>query len=283
LVTKSEKVSVSADLEGTGQLLHLYRSLWKARARRSRIAGRVYLVLSAFFLILSYFTRYLLFEVIAIISLLLGVALTFVSLEKYVKLSVLNESSASLLSSLSDLIENSKVHGKAVYIPTSSKTLVFIPKDEYQDNEVDYSEIKGIKLDERGVVMSSPGMFLKRLYERELGCNAENFDLPYLIEWIPRILVDNLKIAEKMEIAKRNDAIQVKLIGPIFSRLCEEKRIGLACKTIGCPVCSSIGDILAQSARRVVFYKGCEYAPDKSQLIWHYTLGSYVRSIGTKD
>jgi hypothetical protein len=264
-------------------LLKFYESLWRARARRSRTVGTIYLVLSMIFLILSYFTRYLVFEVIAIISLLLGVALVFVSLEKYIKLNVSTEALASALLPLNDLIDGLKVQGKAAHVPTGSEAVIFMPNSECQMSEVNYREIKESKSSEKGIVLPSLGIFLKRLYERELGCKAEILDLSALLDWLPKVLVDDLKMAEKMEIARKNDEIRVKLTEPVFSRLCMEKRISRVCETVGCPICSSIADMLAASAGSVVFYKGCEYFSDKNQLTWHYTIGPNLKDKEAKD
>jgi hypothetical protein len=282
LMRRKSKAPASADSENEASL-NLYRSLWKARARQSRFIGTVYLVLSIAFIVLSFYTRYLLFEVIALVSLMLGVALVLMSLEKYVKLSILNETSASLLLSLSDILENLKIQGKAVHIPTESEVLVFVPREGNGNNRVNYGDIRETKIDETGVVMTSPGSFLKRLYERELGGLAENFDLLSLTKWLPRVLAENLKMAEKVEIVSKSDDVEVKFLSPIFGDLCNDEKVVSVCKTIGCPICISVADMLARSTGRVVFFKGCEHAPDLSQLTSSYTLGPYLGSSETKD
>jgi len=258
------------------ELLLLHKSLWKARGRRSKIAGTVYLIISAFFLILSFFTRYIVFEVISILSLLLGVMLVLVGLEKYVKLSVAEEALASAMLPINSLIEHLELKGKAAYIPHSSEVFVFIPKKE--NNKAVLKKVKELAISEKGLVTLSPATFLAELYERELGGNVKKFDLDYLFKWLPKMLVDDLKIAEKIEITRDEDRVRFELYEPLFSHLCEEERISAACKTVGCPICGSLANLLAKNTERIVFYHGCVYDSNKKRLTTSFTLGPSIKS-----
>jgi len=164
-------------LESTGALVdvedeigQLRRYLWRARGRHSRRAGTFLLIVSVAFFVLAYVTRYIVFEVTSIASLLLGAVMIFTSLEPYMKTRAANEAIYSSLRILEDFLNRLNARGKAVYIPPApehNQGMVFVFTPGYSDlpnlkklmdeNEVIYPE---------GVLFPSPGNSLVELYER---------------------------------------------------------------------------------------------------------------------
>lgn len=268
----------SAEVTRRDDLLHLYKSLWKARGRRSKVAGVVYLVLSAIFFLLSYFMRYIVFEIVSILCLILGVALIFISMERYVKLDVANEALISALLPINRLVASLKFGGRAAYIPRNSDVFVFLDEEGKGITEEGLREIEAAGMfEEKAVVLPSLGVFLTRLYEREFAGSFQGVALDYLIQWLPRVIVDGLKIAEKADILREEDKIRVKVVDFAFYRVCEEASINLVCKKVGCPFCASIANALAINTQRIVFYRGCEYSQDTRGLAISYELGPSVK------
>jgi len=256
------------------ELLLLRKVLWKVRGRRSRTAGTVYLVLSALFLILSYFTRYIVFEIISIIALFLGVTLVLVSFEKYVKLTVAEEALVSAFLPINRLIEDLKLKGKATYIPRGSEVFVFISKENKAKSVL--KKLDGAMINEKGLIIPSPSTFLTKFYERELGGNLSDFDLNYFFECFSRIVSDDLKLAEKVEITHDDKRVLLKLYQPLFNRFCEEKSVHSVCKHVGCFVCGSFASLLAKKTKRMISYKECTYDPKEKKTIVKLVLGPSI-------
>jgi len=255
----------------------LRKKLWRARGRHSKAAGVTLLAISVIFLIFAYITRYIVFEVTSIVALLLGVILIFTSIEPYVKMDVANRAALSSLAALSEILAYLKVEGKAVHIPPTgnqSAGRIFIP----MHSESSLPTLEEITKDQlvisgKGLLLPSTGNALLQLYEKELG-NLRNIDFNYLVEWLPRILVDGLQMAEKMEITRKGDDIHVKLASSAFRYLCQQaETTNLICGTINCPMCSSIADAIAKNTNRIVYCKKCGYDPLRLETTAHFVLG----------
>ncbi|MEM3641439.1 MAG: hypothetical protein QXH37_05925 [Candidatus Bathyarchaeia archaeon] len=267
----------------TEELLRLRKSLWKTRGRKSRATGAVFLALSGIFLALAYYTRYVVFETLSIVCLPLGIIFVFLSVESYVKLTVANEALISALLPLSRLLEHLGIQGKAVYFPKQTddeNSVLFILKgdDVALLNYAKITESDNIAISKEGVIFPSLGTNLVQLYQNELG-DLRNFNLEYLLEWLPRVLVDGLQIAEKAQMLLEGELLHVKFIEPVFRHVCLHREVNILCKTIGCPLCSSIADAIARNTNRIIFFLQCSY--DSKSHIVHATfrLGPDIKSL----
>lgn len=269
------------------ELARLRMRLWKARGRRSRITGAAFLFISGFFLFLAYITRYIVFEVISILALLLGVVFVFTGMESYMKVNVANRAVISSLIPLTSLLNHLKVKSKAVYIPSASKNhsqKIFLPMQS-RNSIPTFDEImkeNSTAFLEKGILLPSIGSALLRLYEEELG-DLRNFDLEYLMAWLPRVLVDGLKMAEKVEITRKMDEIHVKITDSIFGYVCQQPAIKVVCEVTGCPVCSSIGEAVSKNTGQIVYYQECEYNPLTRETDIFYRLGPSLETLKRKN
>jgi len=269
---------VERPLTDSNESLELLRKkLWRARGRHSKAAGVALLIISVIFLILAYVTRYIMFEVTSIVALLLGAILVFTSIEPYVKMDVANRAAISSLAALSEILAYLKIEGKAAHIPPTrnqSKGRTFIP----MQSESSLPTLEEITKDRvvipgKGLLLPSTGSALLQLYERELG-DLRKIDFDYLVEWLPRVLVDGLQMAEKMEITRNGEDIHAKLTSSAFRHLCQQAETSnLICETINCPMCSSIADAIAKNTNRIVYYKKCSYDPSSLETTAHFVLG----------
>ena len=258
------------------EILRLRRRLWLARGRKSRMAGITLLTLSAAFLILAYISRYLVFEAISILTLLTGTIFIFTDLESYVKARVASEAIVSSLIPLNQLLDRLKACEGAIYVPDPKKegsVKVLMPRGRELNGGGGFPPT-----DVDGIPVSSTGSGLLQLYRREFG-SFRNVTLPYLAEWLPRILVEDLKIAEGVEIVQDGAEVHVRLISPAFRQVCQRReRIENVCKLVGCPISSSIAEALAETTGRRVQYVGCRYDPIRWEVNVLYRLGPVVEA-----
>jgi len=272
--------SAEAPLDIDDEIAELRRYLWRARGRQSRRAGTFLLILSAAFFVLAYATRYIVFEATSIASFLLGTILVFTSLEPYMKTRTANEAIYSSLRILEDFLNRLDARGKAVYIPpepeqNQGRVFIFAPghsklpnlKKLTDENEMIYEE---------GVLVPSLGNSLIKLYEEDLG-DIRKMDFEYLQEWLPRVLVSGLKLAEKVEITRLGNEVKVEITGTVFNQLCQQREnIKTVCETLGCPLESSIAEALAKNTERLVYKVESRHDPQATKTTTRYVLGASV-------
>lgn len=278
--------STEALLAAEDELTDLRRYLWWARGRHSRDAGTFLLIISVAFFILAYFTRYIVFEVTSIVSLLLGVVMIFTSLEPYMKTRAATEAIYSLLEIVEEFLDTLNATGKAVFIPPTpdqTRGMVFIFTAGHSNLPDLKKLIDGKELIcEEGVLLPSPGSSLLRLYEEELG-DLRRIDFPYLVEWLPKVLVNGLKLAERVEITRLDDTVKVAITGTVFNYLHQRREsIKVVCETMGCPLESSIAQAIAKNTGRLVYKVESKQEPQAVQTSITYVLGPPMHALETE-
>jgi hypothetical protein len=249
------------ELMANKELEKLRLQLWKARGRQSRRLGGIMLLFSAILLILAYFTRYLTFEVSSLLALLIGSILMIYNLDPQVKI---RTSSQAILSGIQIFIylkRSYNASGKGEYaLSKTNEVKLFIPKEsEDYENDIDKNPEAIIKDNNHGLLIDSPGQQLFRLYEEELG-HISGMNLSYLIEWLPRVMVDSLNICEKIEMFIVNNEVHSILSGSFIRSICQRNDIKKdICYSSGCPLTASIADTLAISQKTQIRHIECRY------------------------
>lgn len=189
-----------------------------------------------------------------------GALLLYVKPTEYVKVNIFNSTTLSLLKSIDQIITNLKYKGKAIYLPprylkdpksgkvfiSSKKNVVIPPIDKV-------AEERGLLKTPKGIFLTPPGLDLANLYENELGKPFTKINLNYLQNNLPRVFVENLEIAEDLEINPENNFIRVKIKGSINKNLCNETReLKNIHDSIGCPICSSIAIALTRTTGKPI-------------------------------
>lgn len=237
--------------------------LWRSRGRRTRAVGFALIFLVVPMFLLAYLTGTLVFEITSIISLFLGVFFVFSSLESHVGSSPANVIAKSPLLTIKELIRQKGYEGKAVYVVDGDEPRVRI----------------GDRVTNHSLLLYPPGNDLFNLIEEEVG-ELKDTGLDYLIEWLPRALVDALDLAEGVELKDLNGTndereIRALIKRPTFEGLClsQDLKEGI-CDRLGCQVQGSIGQSIAISTGNSVQFKGCIYDPATRTASATYVLAS---------
>jgi hypothetical protein len=89
--------------------------------------------------------------------------------------------------------------------------------------------------------------------------------LQYLEQNIPKLLVEDLEIAQAVEMKTENDRVFVKMENSIYQTICKEvKELSKIYCSLGCPLCSAIACALAEATGRSVVIEK-EETSDESQ------------------
>jgi hypothetical protein len=239
--------------------------------------GTILLVMSAIFLIFAYMTRYMVFEIVSIIALFLGVLLIFTGIESYMKEIVGNQALASPLIALNEIVESHYgfYEGNAVFCPPidNMPARTFLPRETNSPLPTRENLTENtILLPNQGILLPSTGAGLLELYEDEIG-NLQTMDHKYFLTWLPRVLVEGLKLCERADIGVQNEKVQVEILGSVFRYLCQQEKMRTACRKIGCPLTSSIAGSFAKNLGRAVRYQNCVVEPKQRKTVIHFELG----------
>jgi hypothetical protein len=200
----------------------------------------------------------------------------FIKPTKYVKSSVFDSTTLSLLTNIDKILTELNYQGQAVHLPPRhlkelKEGVVFIPMNE--GTVIPREEVtKGkIFMNPEGICLTSPGQGLLNLYEKELRTDLSKRDLNYLKTNLPRILIEDLEILEDLEISEQNDKVFVKITGSVYQGLCNHLRNNTRiCSRLGCPLCSSIACALAKATGKAVAIEKNKLSTDgKIVEIWY--------------
>jgi len=199
-----------------------------------------------------------------------GALLLYIKPTKYVKASLLDSTAISSLKTIDQIITDLNYKGKAIYLPPrylkdpkggkvfipSKKTLSIPPAEEIAEEKVFLKNPKGMYL-------TPPGLDLVNLYENELGKDFTQVDLNYLQNNLPKLFIEDLEIAENLEINIESNMIKVKITGSINKSLCNEvRKLPNICSSFACPLCSSIAIALTRTTGKSIIIEKTEVPED---------------------
>ena len=207
----------------------------------------------------------------------IGLGLTFwgtltlcITTEKYVKQTLLDPSIIPSLSNLNQILTELGYQGKGIYLPPKylkdfETTKIFIAKNESTKlptpEEIQQQEDKTFLKNPEAALITPLGLSLSKLFEKTLGTTFTKVDLEYLQQNLPKLFIEDLEIAENLEIEteyskdadKINDIIHVKITNSIYKDICEEARkLPHICGSIGCPLCSAIACALTKATGKPI-------------------------------
>jgi len=199
-----------------------------------------------------------------------GALLLYVTPTRYVKLELLNAVAPSTLANIEKILANSKLNEKGIYLPPKylrdfESSLVYIPsknnKELPKPEEID--EEKLFSQNPEGLFITPPGLALSKLFEKELGTSFTKTDINYIQNNLPKLLIEDLEIAEDVEIEAMGDLITVKITKHIFNEICEETRkLPKTHEALGCPLTSAIACALAKATGKPITIEKEEQGED---------------------
>jgi len=252
----------------------------RKRAASERISGYILALVGTLALI---FSIVYVSSILAFIGLGLtfwGALLLYLKHERHVKSKLLDSTALSSLESLSKIIKELDYKGKAIYLPPKYQRdpksgIVYIPKKE--ESEIPpvegISEQKTFSKNPQGICLTPPGLSLTNLFEKELGTNFARTDLAYLQRNMPKLFIENLEIAQDLQIEKENNIVSVTIVDSVYKDFCSEARkLQNICGSIGCPLCSAIACALARATGKTINIEKDETSEDNKTINIQYKI-----------
>jgi len=196
--------------------------------------------------------------------------LFYIRPEKYVKETLLDKTTLSLLANLEKILKQFDYKSKGVYLPPKylkdfESSLIFIPSKAEQTlpTPEEVEEEKLYSKNPNGVYLTPPGLALSKLFEKELGTSFIRVDLSYIREKLPRLFIEDMEIAENTEIKTENKTITIEITNHVFNEICQETRkLQKTHESIGCPLCSAIACALAKATGKPIKIEKEEQSQD---------------------
>ena len=198
-----------------------------------------------------------------------GALLLYVTPAKHIRLDLLNATLGPALSNTERMLANAKLDGKGVYLPprylkNSESSLLFVPSKQDvglpEPEDIDGEEHFG---NPTGVFLVPHGAALSRIFEDELGTSFTATDLSYIQEKLPKLLVEDLEMAESMEIKIEDNTVTMEITNHVFNEIClETSKLPKTQRIMGCPLASAIACALAKATGKPVVIEKEEQSQD---------------------
>jgi hypothetical protein len=162
--------------------------------------------------------------------------------------------------------------GKGIYLPPRylrdfESSLVFVPStrseglprpEEVQEDRL-YFALPWL----RGIFLTPPGLALCKLFESKMGSSFTKVDLEFVRENLPRLLVEEMEIAEDVEVETGEGTVTVRITNHVFQEVCEETaKLKMVHLLVGCPLSSAIACALAKATGKPVVIRDEERTAD---------------------
>ena len=193
-----------------------------------------------------------------------GVAFAYVSNEKYVKKILLDTSINSQLEAANKSIQDADLAGNAIFlppryfkIPETYKTYVSKNKNsKLPAPEIFYRRDPRLFIefiqDPPAILITPPGAELVALFEKELKTDFLRVDLDYVQVNIPKLLTENLEIAEDCEIEFEENTIRARIDSSTYREATPDEKELDKYFSFASPLISAIACVLAKVSGKPV-------------------------------
>jgi len=199
-----------------------------------------------------------------------GALLLYIAPSKHVQLELLNAMVTPAFANIEKTMNAFNLKEKGIYLPPKysenlESSLVFIPSEDGQTlpRPEDIDEEKLYRENPNGILFTPPGVALAKLFEKTLGTSFKETDLNYVQKNLPKLLIEDMQIAEDVNLNIDNNTITVEIINHIFTEICQETQKSRKAHTaVGCPLSSAIAIVLTQAIHKPVVIEKSRLSAD---------------------
>ena len=225
-----------------------------------------------------------------------GAITLYITPEKYVKQILLDSTIIPSLTNLNLILTELGYQGKAIYLPPKylkdfETSKVYISKDkntslptpeqiqEYE-NRLLVRNTQGIS---QGILLTPPGTRLMKLFEKTLKTSFTKMNLEHLQQKLPKLFIEDLEIAEDLEIQIinssvqsiqiKNNSISIRVTNSIYKDIHKEaEKLSHICCTIGCPICSAIACAMVKTIGKPITIERTQTSEDGKVIEAYYEI-----------
>jgi hypothetical protein len=226
-----------------------------------------------------------------------GIIVSYIQSDEYVKKTILNSTSMTLLTALDETLRTLDCKGKAIYLPPKylndpESAKVYVPKLETSTlpspETTQQLEMQPTQKSPQGILITPAGAELARLLETELGTSLLRINLEDLLRRLPKTLIEDLEIVNDCEIqlfakkrtekSEENDQtnqseIFVKFTTTVYRDTCKRAaRLPTIFSNIGCPLSSALAIAFSKATGNPIMIKTQQISEDGETNGTEYTI-----------
>lgn len=217
----------------------------------------------------------------------IGLGLTFwgclfllLKQETYIKSTLLDSTTTQSLENLNKILTELDYKGKGVYLPPKylkdlKSGIIYVSKQKGTKIPPlkEKPEEKMFSTNPNGLYITPPGLDLTNLFEKEIGTDFIRTDLQYLQNKLPNLFIENLEIAQDLQINTENNLVKVKITDSIYKNICKKtQKLTKISNSIGCPLCSSIAIAITRATGKPIIIEKTEISEDEKTIETHYRI-----------
>lgn len=230
------------------------------------------LVLGIIFLVVSTFYASSFLAILGAALAFWGIILSYITPTKQVPIEMLNGEAETNASNIERIINELGVTLIGIYLPPRNlqnpeSSLVIIPrKIPIKLPSAEEITNKLLTKKEDSILITPPGASLCRMFEQELNLSFTKMDLSQLQTRLPKLLVENMELAENAEMQVEGNIVTVEITCSILDTICEQtQKLTHTHDQIGCTLTSAIACALAKvSGKPVTIQKETKNPQKKS-------------------
>ena len=209
-----------------------------------------------------------------------GMIVGYITSGEYVKLEVLESTNLSYLETLNEIVQ--KLHSKetAVFLPSkylsnSKSNMIYFT--ENKTSELQSISEKMLETENnqgsKSKLMIAPGNQLLRLFEKTLGKKFADGDFSFFETNIPRLLINELEIAQNVTIKIEENIVRVEIKNLITSEIPREIDIDEKLRhSVGSPLLSAVASALANATNNPTVIGNIKVYADENNVEIEYRL-----------
>lgn len=242
-----------------------------------RLATSIMLTLGILLTAISVFVFSSFMAILGVTLIFWAVVLLYIAPSKQVSLSLFNASSD--LENVERILIESNCKEKGIYLPPRSlkdpeKSLVYVPCNrEFTLPKPEDITDKLFLKEKNGLLLTPPGFLLSLLFEQELETSLIQTNIVQMQKILPKLLVESLEIAERVDIEVNETRVYVKVAGSVFDGICRQTySLPHTHEQVGCILTSAIACALAKSSGKPVIIQKESNDSETKTLEIEYTL-----------
>jgi hypothetical protein len=236
-----------------------------------------------------------------------GVLFLYIRPEEYTKKALLEAALSPSLATLNQTMQELGYKGDTTYLPPKyfanpETTKVYISKYKRRKlptpEQTRLFENQAVARTMLGILVTPPGIELSKLLEKSLGTSFIKTNLEKLQQDLPKLFIENLEIAENLELKVENDTpkgkegtppsptvtksssarmkrttVSARITKPIFGTIFKEtKEPSQLTSSIGSPICSAIAIAITKATGKPVRITDTKKSEDGNTLEASYKI-----------
>ena len=196
-----------------------------------------------------------------------GAILLYIRPEEYTKKVLLEAALSPSLATLNQMIQEFSYKGDVTYLPPKyfadpETTKIYVSKHKDTSlptpEQIQKYENQPVARTPQGMLLTPPGIQLSKLLEKSLGTTFIRTDLKNLQQNLPRLFIENLEIAENLEIRTEDNitkstTIYAKITKPFYADTFKEaEEPSQLTASIGGPICSTIAIAITKATGKPI-------------------------------